>query len=165
MDIFSFLDGIQLYQIIILLLGLILLIIEMFTPGFGVAGGTGLILLVAGIILTASTPLEALVMIVILLVILGAALTVVLHSAARGKLSKTLILKDSLSKESGYIGTEDLEYFVGKEGIALTVLRPAGTAEFDGVRLDVVSEGDYIPKNSRVKIIQVTGRRIVVRKV
>ena len=57
MDIFSFLDGIQLYQIIILLLGLILLIIEMFTPGFGVAGGTGLILLVAGIILTASTPL------------------------------------------------------------------------------------------------------------
>ena len=89
----------------------------------------------------------------------------VLHSAARGKLSKTLILKDSLSKESGYIGTEDLEYFVGKEGIALTVLRPAGTAEFDGVRLDVVSEGDYIPKNSRVKIIQVTGRRIVVRKV
>ncbi|HEY8422364.1 MAG TPA: NfeD family protein [Thermoclostridium sp.] len=165
MGIFSFLDGIQLYQILILLLGLILLIIEMFTPGFGVAGGLGLILLVAGIILTASTPLEALVMIVILLVILGIALTVVLHSAAKGRLSKTLILKDSLNKEAGYIGTEDLEYFVGKEGTALTVLRPAGTAEFDGIRLDVVSEGDYIPKNSKVRIVQVTGPRIVVRKI
>jgi len=165
MDLFSFLDGIQLYQIIILLLGLILLIIEMFTPGFGVAGGLGLVLLVAGIILTASTPLEALVMIVILLVILGAALTVVLHSAAKGKLSKTLVLNDSLNKEAGYIGTEDLEYFIGKEGTTLTVLRPAGTAEFDGIRLDVVSEGDYIPRNSKVKIIQVTGRRIVVRKI
>jgi len=165
MDLFSFLDGIQLYQIIILLLGLILLIIEMFTPGFGVAGGLGLVLLVAGIILTASTPLEALAMIVILLVILGAALTVVLHSAAKGKLSKTLVLNDSLNKEAGYIGTEDLEYFIGKEGTTLTVLRPAGTAEFDGIRLDVVSEGDYIPRNSKVKIIQVTGRRIVVRKI
>jgi len=165
MGIFSFLDGIQLYQILILLLGLILLIIEMFTPGFGVAGGLGLILLVAGIILTASTPLEALVMIVILLVILGIALTVVLHSAAKGRLSKTLILKDSLNKEAGYIGTQDLEYFVGKEGTALTVLRPAGTAEFDGIRLDVVSEGDYIPKNSKVRIVQVTGPRIVVRKI
>jgi len=165
MDLFSFLDGIQLYQIIILLLGLILLIIEMFPPGFGVAGGLGLVLLVAGIILTASTPLEALVMIVILLVILGAALTVVLHSAAKGKLSKTLVLNDSLNKEAGYIGTEDLEYFIGKEGTTLTVLRPAGTAEFDGIRLDVVSEGDYIPRNSKVKIIQVTGRRIVVRKI
>lgn len=165
MYIFSFLDGIQIYQIVILLLGLILLIIEMFTPGFGAAGGLGLVLLVAGIILTASTPFEALVMIVILLVILGVALTVILHSAAKGKLSRTLILKDSLNKESGYIGTEDLEYFVGKEGVTLTVLRPSGTAEFDGIRLDVVSDGEYIPKNSKIKIIQVTGRRIVVKKI
>ena len=119
MDIFSFLDGIQIYQVIILLLGIILLIIEMFTPGFGVPGGMGIILLVAGIILTASTPFEALVMIVILLIILGAALKIILHSAASGWLSKTLILNDSLTKSAGYIGTEDLEYFVGKEGITL----------------------------------------------
>lgn len=165
MGIFSFLDGLQLYQIIIFAVGLILLIIEIFTPGFGIAGGTGLVLLVAGIILTASTPLEALIMIVILLVILGVVLTVVLHSAAKGKLSKTLVLKDSLNKEAGYIGTEDLEYFIGREGVTLTVLRPAGTAEFDGIKLDVVSDGEYVPKNSKVKIIQVTGRRIVVRKI
>lgn len=165
MSIFSFLDGIQIYQIIILLLGLIFLVIEMFTPGFGVSGGVGLVLLVVGIIVTASTPFEALVMIVLLLIILGAALTVVFHSATKGRLSKTLILNDSLNKKAGYIGTEDLEYFVGKEGITLTILRPAGTAEFDGVRLDVVSEGEYIPKNTKVKISQVTGRRIVVKSI
>lgn len=165
MDIFSFLDGIQIYQVIILLLAIILLIIEMFTPGFGVPGGMGIILLVAGIILTASTPFEALVMIVILLIILGAALKIILHSAASGWLSKTLILNDSLTKSAGYIGTEDLEYFVGKEGITLTVLRPSGSAEFDGVKLDVVSEGEYIPKNTKVKITEVSGRRIVVKPV
>ncbi|NMB96506.1 MAG: hypothetical protein GYA02_07835, partial [Clostridiaceae bacterium] len=95
----------------------------------------------------------------------GVALTLVLHSASKGRLSKTLILSDSLNKEEGFSGTEDLEYFVGREGKTLTVLRPAGTAEFDGVKLDVVSEGEFIPKNTRVKVKKVTGRRIVVTKI
>ena len=56
MNIFSFLDGMQIYQAIILVVGLVLLVIEMFTPGLGVSGGLGLVLLVVGIILTASTP-------------------------------------------------------------------------------------------------------------
>jgi len=163
MGIFSFLDGIQIYQLVILIIGLILLIIEMFTPGFGVSGGTGLVLLVVGILITAKTPFEALVMIIILLAILGVALTLILNSAARGRLSKTLILNESLNRESGFSGTEDLDYFIGKEGIAITVLRPSGTAEFNGVKLDVVTDGGYIPKGSAVKIIQVAGRRIVVK--
>jgi membrane-bound ClpP family serine protease len=102
-------------------------------------------------------------MVVILLVIVGVVLAIILHSAAKGRLSKTLILQETLNKKDGYIGTEDLEYFLDKEGITLTALRPAGTAEFNGVRLDVVSEGDYISKDTKVKIIEVTGRRIVVR--
>lgn len=165
MDIFEFLTDIQVYQIIILIAGLIFLIIEMFSPGFGVSGGIGLVLLIIGILITASTPLEALVMIILLLAILGLALTVILHSTTKGKLSKTLILNEKLNKESGYIGTEDLEYFVGKEGIAVTTLRPAGIAEFDGVKLDVVSEGEYILNGTRVKITKVAGRRIVVRDI
>jgi len=165
MNVFGFLTGIQLYQIIILFAGLVFLIIEMFTPGFGVSGGIGLALLVIGILITASTPLEALVMIIILLAIIGLALTLILHSSAKGRLSKTLILNEKLNRESGYIGTEDLEYFVGKEGITVTTLRPAGIAEFDGVKLDVVSEGEYIPNGTRVKIISVSGRRIVVRNI
>ncbi|NLM09251.1 MAG: hypothetical protein GX213_00385 [Clostridiaceae bacterium] len=165
MNVFSFLDGMQIYQMVILLLGLVLLIIEMFTPGFGVSGGIGIVLLIAGIILTASTPFEALVMIVLLLIILGVALQIILRSATKGRLSKTLILNESLTKNAGYIGTDDLEYFVGKEGTTLTVLRPSGTAEFDGLRLDVVSEGEYIPKNTKVRITEVAGRRIVVKSI
>jgi len=165
MDIFEFLTDIQVYQIIILIAGLIFLIIEMFSPGLGVSGGIGLVLLVIGILITASTPFEALVMIIMLLAILGLALTLILHSSTKGKLSKTLILNEKLNKESGFIGTEDLEYFVGKEGVAVTTLRPAGIAEFDGVKLDVVSEGEYIPNGTRVKITSVAGRRIVVRDI
>ena len=165
MDMFAFLTDIQVYQIVIFIAGLVFLIIEMFSPGLGVSGGIGLALLVVGILITASTPFEALLMFLILLAILGMVLTVILHSTIKGRLSKTLILNEKLDKESGYIGTEDLEYFVGKEGIAVTTLRPSGTAEFGGVKLDVVSEGEYIPNGTRVKIIKVNGRRIVVENI
>lgn len=165
MEVFGFLSDIQVYQVIIFIVGLIFLVIEMFIPDFGIAGGIGIVLLVIGILITASTPLEAVVMFIMLLAIVGVVVTVVLHSATKGRLSKTLILKDSLNKEAGYIGTEDLEYFIGREGISITVLRPSGTAEFDGVKLDVVSEGEYIPKGSKIKIIQVSGRRIVVKAI
>ncbi len=163
MEAFSFLNELQVYQIIIFLVGLICLIIEMFMPNFGVFGGIGLVLLVVGILITATTPLEAVIMFIMLLAIVGVVLSVVLHSATKGRLSKTLILKESLNKEAGFIGTEDLEYFVGREGVASTVLRPSGTAIFDGLKLDVVSEGEFIPKGSKVKIVQVSGRRIAVK--
>lgn len=164
-NIFSFLCGITPLSGICFLIGFILVIIEMFHPGFGAPGITGLILLAVGIIVTARSPLEALIMVIIILAILGIMLTLVLHSATKGRLSKMLILNDSLKKESGFIGTEDLEYFLEKEGTALTILRPAGTADFDGVKLDVVSESEFIQKGSRIKVIKVEGRRIVVRQI
>jgi membrane-bound ClpP family serine protease len=49
------------------------------------------------------------------------------------------------------------------QGVATTVLRPAGTADFEGVKLDVVTEGEFIDKGARLQVIRVEGRRIVVR--
>ena len=54
---------------------------------------------------------------------------------------------------------------LGKEGIALTVLRPSGTAVINNERLDVVTEGDFIDQNTKITVIKVEGVRIVVRKV
>ena len=47
--------------------------------------------------------------------------------------------------------------------MATTVLRPAGTADFEGVKLDVVTEGEFIEKGRPLEVIRVEGRRIVVR--
>lgn len=164
MGVLDFLTSIELWQAIILVAGLLLVVVEMFHPGFGAPGITGAILILLAIVLIANTILQALILIIIVLAVLGVALSLVLQSATKGRLSKTLILNDSLKKESGFIGTEDLDYFLGKEGVTLSILRPAGTADFDGVKLDVVSEGDFIPKDSTVRIIKVEGRRIVVRQ-
>ena len=79
--IFSFVEAIDTLQAIILILGLVLLVVEVFVPGFGIAGGTGLLLLILGIILTARNAFEAFMMVLVLLVILAIFLTIILRLA------------------------------------------------------------------------------------
>lgn len=143
-----------------LVLGIVLVIIEMFTPGFTAPGVTGLILILVGIILTANTFLEALILLLVILALLSVALFVVLRSASKGALNRTQIIKKD--NERDYVSVDDMNFFVGKEGVALTVLRPAGTCDFNGVRLDVVTEGFFVEKGTKVKVIRVEGRRILV---
>ena len=76
-----------------------------------------------------------------------------------------MILKERESTEEGYRSSDDMESFLGLEGIATTVLRPTGMAEFDDVKLNVVSEGEYIQPGTRVRIVRVEGSRILVRSV
>lgn len=162
MGLFSFLGNIELLQAILLLLGLLFLLAEIFIPGFGIMGIVGIILFVVGIILTASTFIEALVMFLILLLVLAIVIILVVRSASKGKLSKTLVLNESLSRDKGFSAVEDMKIFLGKEGKAITMLRPAGIGLFDGVRLDVVTDGAFIEENTDIKITEVVGRRIVV---
>jgi membrane-bound ClpP family serine protease len=136
----------------------------MFHPGFGAPGIIGVILLVVGVVLYAQTLLQALILIVIILAILGAALTLVLQSATKGRLSKHLVLNNTLDDDVKFSAVDDLNYLIGSEGVSLTVLRPSGTADFNGVRLDVVSEGDFIPKGTNVVIDKIEGHRIVVKQ-
>lgn len=165
MNILGFVSNIGVIQAILLIVGLGLIIIEIFTPSFGVAGITGIVLVIIGIIITARTIFEALVMILILFAIVGIAFFFVFRSATRGKLSKSLVLTDTMNNESGYSSTNDLKSMIGKEGIAISVLRPSGIGNFDGIKLDVVTEGEYIPSGSKIKIVEVSGPRIVVREV
>jgi membrane-bound ClpP family serine protease len=53
---------------------------------------------------------------------------------------------------------------LGMEGIALTILRPAGTVIINNERIDAVTEGGFIEQNAIVKVIKVEGARIVVRE-
>jgi membrane-bound ClpP family serine protease len=164
MDFTTFITSIGWIPSILFTVGLGLLIFEMFNPGFHAPGITGIILLVFGIIFSAHTVQEALMMVIILLAILGIALSIILNSATKGHLSKNLILSHTSNRESGYIGTEDLSFFLGKQGMTLTNLRPSGIANFNGVKLDVVSDGEFISKDTLVQVMKVEGRRIVVSR-
>lgn len=164
MDFTQLFAGLGWVSLLCLIAGLVFVIIEMFHPGLGAPGIIGAILLIIGVILYANSLLQVLIMIVIILAVLGVALTLVLQSASKGHLAKHLVLNDSLDDDVRFSSTDDLNYFVGSDGMTLTVLRPSGTAGFDGVKLDVVSEGEFIPKDSAVTIIKVERHRIVVKQ-
>jgi len=165
MSVFSFFEGIGTLQATLFIIGLLLLIAEMFMPGFGIAGGTGLLLLVVAIILTARTPFEAFIMVCILIVLVASVLAIVIRSAKKGKLSKKLILWSAAKHEAGYSASSDTSVLLGKEGVASTVLRPAGTGEFEGKRFDVVTDGTFIESGTKIKIVRTEGRRIVVEPI
>ncbi len=63
----------------------------------------------------------------------------------------------------GYVSSDDYTGFLGRVGASVSPLRPSGTAEIDGVRLPVVTEGDFVPTGARVQVVMVQGNRIVVR--
>lgn len=149
-----------------LVLGIALVIVEMFTPGFTAPGVTGIILILFGIVLTAETFVQGLIIFLVIMALLSVILVIVMRSATKGAIYKSpLVLKNKESEDEGYISADDMEFFVGKEGSSLTMLRPAGTCDFDGVRLDVVTEGNFIEKGCKVKIMKVEGRRIVVSRI
>lgn len=154
--------------IICFIIGIGLLILEAFMPGFGVPGITGVILEVITLVMTwfEHGPLATLAMLLIVLLVLAIAISTSLRSITRGRLSKSsLVHSETESNEDGYRSIEDLAVFMDKEGTATTVLRPAGIADFEGVRLNVSSEGDYISAGTTVRIIKVEGAKILVRAV
>ena len=154
--------------VISVLAGLGLLVLEMFMPGFGVPGVSGIVLLLAGAVLVGIKHglLAAIGLIVIIVALVAIMLSVALKSAADGRLSKSkLILHESESSREGFLSSGDMSVFLGREGETRTALRPSGIAEFDGVRLNVVSDGVFIAQGVRVKIVRVDGNRILVHTV
>ena len=150
--------------VIMLIIGFVLVVVEMYIPGFGAPGIIGILLLIFGIVATNPSPLQALVLALIIAVLLCIAFSICIRAISKGRLNKTpLVLNDVSTGEEGDAAS-DLRYFIGREGETHTALRPAGIAEFDGVKLNVVSDGDFIRSGCRVRVERVEGNRIVVRE-
>lgn len=152
--------------IICAVVGIILLMVEAFMPGFGLPGISGLALLLIAIILTwveygANAGLGAT---LIVIAIAGILLTISFKSAAGGRLSRSaLVLKEPEGGAASPAGAE-LGRYVGKTGTAYTVLRPAGTADIDGERVNVVSFGEFIDKGAAIRVEAVEGTRVMVKR-
>ena len=151
--------------ILLLVLGFVLAAVEMVMPGFGAPGISAAVCLIAGIFFTTDSLMEGIFVTLIVLAVLGLMLAVILWLFAKGRLRSPLILKEEQKKEQGFISSADLNYLLGKRGKAVTDLRPSGAGDFDGVRFDVVSEGEYIDKGAGLEIVQVRGSILVVKEI
>jgi len=150
--------------VLCLLAGVALLVVEVFMPGFGLPGVSGLVLIAVGVVMTWNTygPVAGLAVTLIALALAGISISVSLKSAANGRLSRSaLFLKDTVAP----VEHEETDALVGKTGETVTVLSPVGFAEFDGVRLNVITEGSYLEKGRPVKVTKVEGNKIIVREI
>lgn len=151
--------------LVMMLVGVGLLVFEMYVPGFGVPGISGIALLVAGFLLLKPTLEQGLVLFAVLAAILCIALSICLYSASKGRLSKSKLVLNDVAVSADAAENNDLNYFLGREGVTHTALRPAGIGEFDGVKLNVVSEGEFIAQGMPIQVLSVSGNRIVVRQI
>ena len=61
--------------------------------------------------------------------------------------------------------TDKPEGLLSEEGVAITTFELTGIANIKGGKVDVVSEGEMISKNTRIRVTSVKGNRIVVKPV
>jgi membrane-bound serine protease (ClpP class) len=168
----SFLVGLAGWEEVILLgVGLLALAVEVFIlPGFGAAGVLGIVSLAAAVILamigtspTAADLTQALIVLgVSLAITVAVAYAWLRHLPNSGRFAG-LFLRGGAHQSDGYIAAIPRVDLVGQDGVAVTDLRPAGTAQIGHERVDVVTEGEYVPQGRAVRVMRSEGYRHVVR--
>jgi membrane-bound serine protease (ClpP class) len=168
----SFLVGLAGWEEVILLgVGLLALAIEVFVlPGFGAAGLLGALAVAAAVVLAMVGGSPSTADVTQALIVLGASLAIttavayawIRHLPNSGRFAG-LILRGGSHQADGYIAAAPRHDLVGQDGIAMTDLRPAGTAQIGQERVDVVTEGEYVPQGRTVRVVRSEGYRHVVR--
>ncbi len=161
-------------EIAMFIVGLGLILLEVFViPGFGVAGVSGILLIIASLFLSlvGEDPfldMEAVSQAIIQLSVALLASIVFIFLLAKylpkSNIFKKFILSEEEKAKDGYTSRTNLSELMGAEGVALTTLRPAGTAEFNGKRVDVVTDSEYIEHGKPIIVTAVEGMRVVVRE-
>lgn len=158
----SFLLCVPLFAAIItLILGVGLIVLEICLPGFGVPGISGTVLTAFSLLVMINyIGWGALLVAIGILLLLGCVLLIVSRSAKRGK--GRFVLHSSINQKQ-----DQTEVWIKPEmhGIALTDLHPSGIASFGERKTDVVTRGEFVFKEARIKVLEVDGNRIVVKEI
>ena len=160
-------------ELLLVSVGALLIALEVFVfPGTTIAGVAGVIALVAGLGLSlvgagasASMIITVLgrVAMSILLAMVGA--VAFIRALPHLPFGRRLVLDADMQAATGYVSAPESDRrWLGRTGTALSPLRPAGIAEIDGSRVDVVSDGDFIAVGTAIEVTRVDGNRIVVRR-
>jgi membrane-bound serine protease (ClpP class) len=168
------------WEIVLFVIGLLLLIAEVFfIPGTGLAGILGSVLVITGLTLSMLNNVKfnfefvefdnvVNALAVVILASVGLAvlvLTLLPRLATTGKLSRLVLVSEQTSN-AGYVGVDTgLEDLLNATGIATTDLRPGGQVKVNGSHYDAIAERGFIEKNSEIKVVGTDSAQITVRKI
>lgn len=162
-------------ELALFVVGLGLLIVEAVAiPGFGLVGLAGIGAILASLVITqlGDFQLWSIEEIAAVVARLAASMIgsfilslVALRSLPKMAAFNRLVLSSETRAADGYVSSsrEHDQDWLGKEGVSVSELRPAGIALIDGRRLDVVTDGEFVEAQQPVKIVEARGNRIVVR--
>lgn len=142
------------------LLSLILIYLEFFVPGavLGILGGLGFCMSILLFIWESGELWQIIIFIVLMVVLLILTIKIALWKL---KQKPAMFAKE---EQSGYLASQYDKELIGKNGEAVTDLKPSGHIRVDEERYQAVSESRYIKKGESVKVIGGEGARLIVRK-
>ena len=146
----------------LLLLGITFLLIEIFVPGFGVFGISGLLAVFFSAAITIVYIENGVVIVITGVIILVAAGYFAVELAKRYGWYGKLILKDTLNEDENNKG--ELEHLIDRKGVVKTPLRPNGKVDFDGVLTEAYSDGDFLSIGQSVTAYKVYENKLYVKK-
>jgi len=157
-------------EVILLGAGLIALGIEVFVvPGFGIAGvisilciGSAVFLALLGSLPTWADVARAMGTLATSIGIIGVAIYLIVRNLPTSDRWRGIFLRTASPAEEGFVSGDTRDDLIDRVGVALTDLHPGGTARVEGERLDVVTEGDFVKRGARVRIVRAEGYRLVV---
>ena len=148
---------------ILLGVGLLLIGAEIFIPG-GILGVMGILALVGAIVLGFfAFPGHGIWIALVIIVLTGLAIILWIKIFPNTTLGKHMTVSNDLS--SSKASEEGIEELLNKTGVTTSKLRPAGFAEIDGERKDVVTSGEMISYGVKIKVIEIEANRIVVKEI
>ena len=155
----------NLTSLVLFITGLILLVIEGIVPGFGLPGISGIILILVGTVLAMNSLGMAIMSLSIAIIITTIVSIVLFKLGFRSQILNKIVLNSRTESDRGFVSSTPKNDLLGKEGIALSGLRPTGFIDIDGQRLDALSEGGFISKDEKVLVVKVEGSKIIVRRI
>lgn len=157
-----------LIAMIVMIFGLLMCMIEVIIPGFGVFGILGTLFTFGGAvarIIMGATGLQILSMLILIVVVVVVSVVLVTIFAKAGILSKSALVQDKTVVPVDYEKpTKEQRKLIGKVGFAYTVFKPSGKMQLDGKIYDAISN-EYIEKGEKIKVVEIKNNSIVVKKV
>lgn len=167
-EIAGLFSGLSIIAMVLLLLGLVFFMIEVFVPGIGVFGIIGGLFTLSGIITKICLGASLTQMIIMLgfAVVCIIALFIILTISARiGIVKRSPFIQDKTSVPVNYERNKEYQKLIGKVGFAETDFNPTGKMAYNEKSYEAISKNSYIEKNSKVRVVEVKGDRIYVKKV
>jgi membrane-bound serine protease (ClpP class) len=147
--------------------GVVLFLAEYFLPtgGFLIVGGLLLCVAGVGVVAYYGTALETVAAMLVLCVGVPLGGTAMMHALGRRMALRAESADDPADAAGGPAAASELDHLKGRFGRTISPMRPSGTVEFDGRRVDALTEGVMLDAGVWVKCVDVKAGKVIVRQV